>query len=133
EEDHLVLELDAVLLPGAAPCLGHQRDRVLGARAAGVLDEVRVSRRDLSAADPVALQAAGLEHPSCRELVLRILEDAAVGPLVGWLCRLPLSLKLGHDRLDLFGRTRREAELDPRHDLSGPKLGVAVAEAQLTG
>ena len=55
-----MLERHAELLARPAARLGHQRDRVLAARAARVLDEVRVLRRDLCSADPVALEAASL-------------------------------------------------------------------------
>src|SRR4051812_23291904 len=82
EELHLVLELDAVLLECTAPGLGHQRDRVLAPRIAGVLDEVRVHRRDLRAADPVPLQTARLDHPARCQVVVGILEDAAERSLV---------------------------------------------------
>src|SRR5581483_7276764 len=46
EEHDLVLEVDAELLPRSTPRLGHQRDGVGGPGAVGVLDEVRVPRRD---------------------------------------------------------------------------------------
>jgi hypothetical protein len=52
EEAHLVLEDDPELLVHPATRLGHQRDRVGGGGTAGVLDEVRVQRRDDRAADP---------------------------------------------------------------------------------
>src|SRR5947207_13078756 len=88
EEYHLVLELDAVLLPGAAARLCHQCDRVLRPGPVGVLDEVGMARRDLRPADSVALQAARLEEAPRRQLVLWILEDAAVRALVRRLRRL---------------------------------------------
>src|SRR5262245_5340285 len=47
EEDDLVLELHPVPLPRPAPRLRHQGQGFLGAGAVGVLDEVRVARRDL--------------------------------------------------------------------------------------
>ena len=77
EEHDLVLELDAELLARTAARLGHQREAVGGRRAAGVLDEVRVLRRDHGAADPVALEPAELEHPPRAELAWRVLEDAS--------------------------------------------------------
>ena len=60
-----MLELDAELLVHAPARLGHQRERVGRRRAAGVLDEVRVARRDQGAADPVALRArtASISRP----------------------------------------------------------------------
>src|SRR5256885_2837834 len=82
QELDLVLELDAVLLAGASAGFCHQRNRVGGAGSVGVLDEVRVARRDLGAADPVPLQPARLEHPSYAELVVGVLEHTAEGPLV---------------------------------------------------
>jgi hypothetical protein len=54
EEAQLVLELDAELLERPSSRLGHQRERVDSLRLASVLDEVRVPRRDLRAADPMA-------------------------------------------------------------------------------
>ena len=64
EELHLVLELDAEPLPHAPPRLDHECDAVGGGRAAGVLDEVRVPRRDLGATDHVTLQPALLDQPA---------------------------------------------------------------------
>jgi hypothetical protein len=49
----LVLEPHAELLQRAPASLGHEREGVGGRRAVGVLDEVRVLRRDLSASDPM--------------------------------------------------------------------------------
>src|SRR5437763_15361920 len=72
---HLVFELDSVLLVRPAACLGHQRDGVGRACSVGVLDEVRMPRRDPGAADPVALQAASLEHQAGCELVNGALEE----------------------------------------------------------
>src|SRR5262245_43697068 len=92
EKDDLVLEPDAELLRGSASRLGHQGDRVGRPRSVRVLDEVRVTRRDLRAADAMPLEPAGLEHAARAELVLRVLEHAPVGPLVGGLSRLPPSL-----------------------------------------
>ena len=62
EHDDLLLELDAELLARPAPRLGDQGEAVGRRRAAGVLDEVRVTRRDDRAADAVALQPAELEQ-----------------------------------------------------------------------
>src|SRR5690348_11642572 len=58
EELHLVRELDPEPVADLPPRLGHQRDAVGGGRAAGVLDEVRVTWRDLRAADRVPLEPA---------------------------------------------------------------------------
>src|SRR5215210_1264627 len=77
EELDLVDELDAELLTRATARLAHQRERVGRSRAVGVLDEVRVARRDLGAPDPVAAEAARLEHPPGGKLVFRVLEHAA--------------------------------------------------------
>src|SRR5262245_44976069 len=68
EEDDLVLEVDAELLTRTAARLPHQREAILARRPAGVLDEVRVTRRDDGAADRVPLEPAELEHPSRPEL-----------------------------------------------------------------
>src|SRR5690349_5185589 len=99
EEDDLVLELDAVLLPGTPPRLGHQRDRILGARTVGVLDEVGVPGRDLCAADSIAPQATGLEHTAGAELVIGVLENAPVRPLVRRLGGFALCLEVADERL----------------------------------
>src|SRR3954447_25133306 len=131
EEDDFVLELDAVLLPCPATRLGHQRNRIFGARLARVLDEVRVPWRDHGAADPESPQTAGLEHPPSRQLVLRVLEDAPIGALVRRLRGLAPGLELGNQRLDVVGRTGSEAELDLRDDLAGPKSRTAIAKAEL--
>src|SRR3954463_7238035 len=106
EEDDLVLELDAVALARPAPGLRHQGDRVLGARAVGVLDEVRVPGRDLGPADAVAAEAARLEHPPRAQLVIWVLEHAPERALVRRLRRLAPRLEIGHDRLDLGRITR---------------------------
>ncbi len=57
-----MLELDAEPLAHPAARLDHQRDAVGRGRLAGVLDEVRVARRDQRAADLVALEAALLDQ-----------------------------------------------------------------------
>src|SRR5438132_4366282 len=132
EEDDLVLELDAVLLPGPAPRFCHQRERIVRPCAVGVLDEVRVTRGDLRAADPMALQAAGLEHASGRELVVRILEDAAERALVRRLRRLALPLQVGDDRLDLVGRARHQPEFGRGDYLPRLKSGSSVGEPELS-
>src|SRR5580765_1101185 len=75
EEFDLVLQDDAVLLERPPAGLDHERDGVLGPGPVRVFDEVRVQRRDLRPADAVTLEAAGLEHPARRQLVLGILED----------------------------------------------------------
>ena len=131
EERDLVLQVDTVLHAGAAARLRHERDRVGRPSAAGVLDEVRVPRRDLRPADPVAPETAGFEHSAGGELVIRILEDASEGPLVRRLGCLPPRLHVGDRRLDLLGRPPIEAELDPRDDLSVRDRGVAVREVEL--
>src|SRR5436305_1252146 len=95
EELDLVLEHDAVLLARPPAGLCHQRDRVRGPGAVRVLDEVRVPRRDLGAPDPVALEAARLEHAAGAELVVGVLEDASERPPVRRLRRLSLGLQLG--------------------------------------
>src|SRR3954452_19993057 len=106
QELDLVHELDAVRLPGPSAGLGHQGDRIGRARAVRVLDEVGVSRRDHRAADLVAFEPARLEHAAGAQLVIRILEDAAVRPLVRGLRRLPLLLESRDDRLDLVDGPR---------------------------
>jgi len=126
-----VLELDSVLLACTPAGFCHQRDRVGGAGSIGVLDEVRVARRDLGAADPVPLQPAGLEQPPGAQLVVRVLEDAAEGPLVRGLGGFPLRLQLGDLGLDLFGVAGLEAELDSGDDLVAAEFRVAIREAEL--
>src|SRR5919108_701910 len=111
EQLDLVLELDAELLARTAARLLHEGERIGGAGPAGVLDKFRVPRRVLRPADPVPLQATGLEHPPRRQLVLGVLEYAAEGAFVRRLRRLPQRLELGDRRLDLVGRARREPEL----------------------
>src|SRR5262245_15385414 len=73
------LELDAELLARPAPRLGHEGETVHGRRAARVLDEVRVLRRDHRAADSVPLEATELEHPPRADVACRVLEDASEG------------------------------------------------------
>src|SRR5829696_419813 len=92
EELYLVLQVDAELLARAPPRFDHQRERVLGPRRVGVLDEVRVARRDLSATDAEAAQATLLEHASRGKLVVRVLEHAPERALVRRLRRLSLFL-----------------------------------------
>src|SRR4051812_4226182 len=96
----LVPELDPELLPRAAACLAHQGDGILRTGLAGVLDEVRVLRRDLRAADAVALQAARLQHATCRELVVGVLEHAAERAPVRGLSLLAPRVQRAHLRLD---------------------------------
>src|SRR5512133_2258864 len=79
----------------------------------------------------MAFQAAGFEDAAGRQLVIRILEDAAVGPLVRGLRGFALRLQVGHDRLDLLGRPGRQPELDLRDDLPRLQVGPAITEAQL--
>src|SRR5256714_4999097 len=123
----LVPKLDTKLLEGPPPRLLHERECVGRAGAAGVLDEVRVPRRDLSTTDPVALEAAYLEHAAGGELVLRVSEDAAERALVRRLRRLTARLEIGDRRFDLFGRTRLEPELRAGNDLAVSKVRVAGA------
>src|SRR5262249_57647712 len=131
EEDAPVLELDAVLLPGGAARLGHEGECVRRARAVGVLDEVRMPRRDLRAADAVALEPARLEHPAGAQLVLRVFEDAAVRPLVRWLRCLALRLEVRDDCLDLRGWTRCQTKLDLGDHMPGPQAGPPLLEPEL--
>src|SRR5438105_6957468 len=131
EELDLVLELDAELLERAPPRLLHERERVGRAGFARVLDEVRMPRRDLRAADAVPLQAAGLEHAAGGELVVGVLEDAAERALVRRLNRLATRLEVGDRRLDLPRRPRGEPELGSRDHLAVAELGVPVAQAEL--
>ena len=130
EEANLVLEHDAEPLVDAPPRLGHQRDRVRRGGAAGVLDEVRVPRRDHRAADPVPLEPALLDHPPGAELRRRVLEDAAERALVRRLRRLALREQLGDLRLDLVRRSGREPEANLRDDLAGRERRVPVARAR---
>ena len=102
----LVLELDSVFFVRPASRFGHQCKRVSGPSCVGVLDEIRVPRRDLRAADPVALQPAGLEHQPGRQLVVRVLEDAPKRPLVRRLCCLSQRLELGDRCLRPIGPRR---------------------------
>src|SRR5207302_10838536 len=120
-EADLTLQLDAELLQRPSPGFGHQRERVDRLRLARVLDEVPVARRDLRTPDAVALEAARLEQPAGRQLVLGILEDAAEGALVRGLGGLALGLQLGDRALDLVRMLRRQPELDPSYHLPGPQ------------
>src|SRR5256714_5495932 len=52
----LVLQPHVELLVSAPSRLGHESESVGGRGAVGVLDEVRVLRRDLGASDPMALE-----------------------------------------------------------------------------
>ena len=133
DEADFVLELDAEFLERPPACFGHQRDGVGGPALARVLDEVRVPRGDLRSADPVAPEPAGFEHPPGRELVLRVLEDAAEGALVRRLRGLALSLDLGDRRLDLVRGTGLEPELGARDDLARAQSGAPVLEPELGG
>src|SRR6266540_2939626 len=118
EKLHLVLELDAELLVRPPPRLCHQGDGLGRAGAVRVLDEVRVPGRDPGAADPLTLEPAGLEHSARRQLVLRVLEDAAERALVRRLYGLPQRLEPRDVRLDLLLRTRCQLELRKRDDLA---------------
>src|SRR5438132_1268144 len=131
EKLDLVAKLDTVLLVRAAPCLPHQGDRVGGPGAAGVLDEVCVLRRDLRAADAVALQPACLEHPPGRQLVVGILEDTAERALVRRLRRLTPGVELGHLRLDRGRVAPPKVQLRLDDHLSVPEIRVPVREAEL--
>jgi hypothetical protein len=103
----------------------------VGRGGAGVLDEVRVPRRDERAADPVALQAAQLDHPPSPELVLGILEHAAERTLVRRLRLLAPDQHLVDGFLDLPRRARYEPELDPGDDLPGAERRVSIGEVEL--
>src|SRR5262245_30891111 len=131
EQDHLVLELHAELLPRPASPLAHQVEAVLARRAAAVLDEVRVARRDERAADRVPLQPAELEHLSGADLSGWVLEHRAEGPLVRRLGCLSPGDQLRHVCLDLVDGPRGQAVLDARDDLVGTESGVAVLEPEL--
>ena len=93
----------------------HQRERVRGAGLARVLDEVRMARGDLGAADPLALEPQASSMRPARELVLGVLEDAPEGALVRRLRGLSLRLEVGDGGLDLLGGLWHEAELRARH------------------
>src|SRR4029079_7785326 len=102
-----------------------------GARAVGVLDEVRVPRRDLRTADAVALQPACFEHLPRAELVLPVLEDAAAGAPDRRL-RGPVERLQPRDvGLDLLLGQRCKRELGARDDLAVPQLRVPIAEPEL--
>src|SRR6476660_1246208 len=95
EEDDLALQGDPDLVVRAATCLDHQAHTIRARRPVGVLDEVRVLRRDLRAADPMPLEAAELEHPPRPELAGWVLEDAPEGALVRRLRVLAARDELG--------------------------------------
>ena len=126
-----MLQLHTELLAGAAPRLGHERERVRRRGAVRVLDEIRVLRRDLGAAAVMPLEAAGLEHPTRAQLVLGILEDAAEGPPVRRLRLLAASVQVTYLSLDLVRRPRQQPQLRAQDDLSVPELGVPVAQPEL--
>ena len=125
EQHDLVLELDAVLLARAAAALRHQRQAVGGRRPAGVLDEVRVLRRDERAADAVALEPAELEQPPGAELARRVLEDRAERALVRRLRRLPPRDEVGDSALISLGGRGVEPVLDAGDDLAVPQARSA--------
>src|SRR6266542_2279354 len=131
QELHFVLQLDAELLHGAAPSLGHERDRVGRTGTAGVLDEVRVPRGNLRAADPVTLEPASLEQPARAELVRRVLEHAAVGSLVRRLCCLSPCLHGRDGGLDLVDRPGRQPKLDLCDDVAVTQVGLPIAKPEL--
>ena len=85
----------------------------------------------VAAADAVPLQAAELDHPSCPELVVRILEHASERALVGRLRVLSPGLHGGDRLLDLGAGAGDELELDPGHHLPWDEGGVAVRELEL--
>src|SRR5439155_9678329 len=132
EELDLMPQLDAVLLPGAPPRLRHQRNRIRRLRSVGVLDEVRVLGRDLCPADPMTLEAAGLEHATRRELVLGILEDAAECPPVRRLRRLAPGVQVANLLLDLGGVPPVQAKLGRDDDLPVSEIRMPIREPQLS-
>src|SRR6185437_8499542 len=79
----------------------------------------------------VALEAAGLEHPPRRQLVLWILEDAAERPTVRRLRRLPLRVQVAHVRLDLVRRASVQEQLGLDDDLPVPQVGTSVRQPEL--
>src|ERR1051326_6495197 len=131
EQLDLVHELDPVLLARAPARLRDERERVLGAGAAGVLDEVRVLGRDLRAADAMALEPAGLEHPPRAQVVVRVLEDAPERAPVRRLCFLAPRVQLAHGRLDLLRGPRRQPQLRLEDDVAVSEVRVPVGQPQL--
>ena len=134
EELDLVLELDAELLARAPARLGHQRDRVGACGAAGVLDEVRVPRRDLRAADPVAL-AARTPRASARRVsscsgFLKTLPNVRL--FVGWAALRCACISATVALISSTGRGV-EPKLDLRDDLAVRGARVAVREPELVG
>src|SRR5881394_4440104 len=79
----------------------------------------------------MAPEPARLEHPTGGQLVVRILEHAAVRALVRRLGRLAPRLQIGDEHLDLFRWAWRQAELDLRHHLSRSQAGAPVLEPEL--
>ena len=126
-----MLELDSELVARPPASLDHERERIRGECRVRVLDEIRVARRDLRAADPVPAQPTRLEHPAGGQLVLRVLEHAAERALVRRLGVFPLLLHPRDDLLDLVERPRRQMELDRRHDLAWTEVRAAVVHPQL--
>src|SRR5262245_32406950 len=118
EEDDFALELDPELLPSSPARFDHQVDAVRARRGVGVLDEVRMLRGDPGTADPVTLEAAELEHPTCSEVARRVLEHTPERPRAGRLRVLATGDEIGDARLDLCWIARFEAVLDPGHDLA---------------
>src|SRR5438445_561808 len=118
KELDLMLEHHAKLLVGAPPRLCHERECVGRRRATGVLDEVRVLRRNLRAADRVTAEAARVEHPPRAQLVIRVLEDAPERALVRRLRVLAPFVELADLGADLLARPRTQAELGLEDDLT---------------
>src|SRR5919108_315256 len=131
DEHDLALERHAELFVDAAARLHHQSHAVRARSAPGVLDEVRVLRRDDGASHAVALETATLDHLSCPQLVPGVLEDAAERPPGRGLCRLPLLDQRSDDRLDLALILRLETELDLGHDLAPLDARAAIREREV--
>src|SRR6202020_2514886 len=133
ERLHLWLQLDAEALQHALAACGHHRERVGRARGAGVLDEVRVLRREARAADRQAI-TAGLGEQQAggaafRARVIRVLERRAERLDALRLCLVPALSQLCERRRDygwiqvlerkrhlcddLAGRDRRAARGEP--------------------
>src|SRR5262249_40039239 len=128
EQLDLVLEVDVEALARPAARLPDQRGHVGRAGVAGVLDEVRVHRRDARAADLEALE----QRPGA-ELARRVLEHGAEGARLARLGGRALRLHAAHRRLDLGRRRGPQGEHGAGHDLVRPYVGVAVAQVEIGG